>query len=429
MKTLSVCALFVMASTLPGTTSYPQEIAGDRDSVVAAAARVYIECASCDYAFNDDFDEALDHFKSQITFVNFVRDRAEADVHVQITTQYTSTGGREFTIGFIGQKQFGGMVDTLKCYSQSADSQDAVRGELVKTLKMGLLRYVARTPLATDISVTYRKPALSTARIDKWNYWVFSVDANTNLNGEKSRSSAYYHARLQARRTTEKNWVTLAVWGNYNESNFDYGETVAKSVSRSKGAEVSLCVGIDDHWSVGFGTEVWSSSYSNLESVWEFYPLVEYNVFPYSQSTRRQLRCFYAVDLRYNDYQFETIYDRWTEWFGQQQLSITLVLVEPWGSVETYATASHNLPETSYNRFWVGGELSLSLIKGLSLTMEGQYTRVHDLINLAKGDVSREDVLLQRRQLATSYEYYCSIGFRYSFGSIFTNVVNPRFGG
>jgi hypothetical protein len=61
--------------------------------------------------------------------------------------------------------------------------------------------------------------------------------------------------------------------------------------------------------------------------------------------------------------------------------------------------------------------------------MNAQYARIHDQINLAKGNVSQEDVLLQRRQLATSYEYYGSIGIRYSFGSIYTNVVNPRFGG
>jgi hypothetical protein len=411
------------------TSIHAQEVSPSNDSTVAEAAKVYIECASCDYDFETDFGATLDYFKTEITFVNFVRDRAESDVHILITTQYTATAGREFTLTFIGLGSFSGMGDTLKCFSQSADTQDAIRSELVRTLKMGLMRYVARTPLAGDIAINYHKPALSTAQIDKWNYWVFSIDANTNLNGEKSRSWSYYHARLQAQRTTEKNRFTFSVWGNYNESSFDYGETVAKSISRSKGTSVACYIGLDDHWSVGFGTEVWSSSYSNYESVWELYPGIEYNIFPYSQSTTRQLRLEYYTNLRYNDYELETIYDHWTEWDGQQHLGITLELVEPWGSVETYVTGSHNIPDASMNRIWFGGELSLSLVKGLSLTMEGQYSRIHDQINLAKGDVSDEDVLLQRRQLATSYDYYVSIGFRYSFGSIFTNIVNSRFGG
>lgn len=419
MKRLLMNALSVLMIAGLGTATYSQQVSVNSDSTAADAAKVYIECAACDFDF----------IKTQITFVNFVRDRAEADVHILITTQYTSTGGREFTIEFIGQESYGTMVDTLKCYSQVADTQDAIRGGLANTLKMGLVRYVARTPVARDISVTYNKPALSTARIDKWNYWVFSIDANTNCNGQKSRSWAYYHAKLQARRTTEKNRATFSMWGNYSESNYDYGETVATSISRSRGTELSLCLGLDDHWSVGIGTEVWSDSYSNHESVWELYPSVEFNVFPYSQSTSRQLRLSYYADLRYNDYEFETIYDRWSEWVGQQHLNVTLELVEPWGSAKTYITASHNLPETSKNRIWFGGNLALNLVKGLSLTMDGQYGRIHDQINLAKGDVSQEDVLLQRRQLTTSYEYYGSIGIRYSFGSIFTNVVNPRFGG
>ncbi|MCX6835535.1 MAG: hypothetical protein NTW07_10460 [candidate division Zixibacteria bacterium] len=119
---------------------------------------------------------------------------------------------------------------------------------------MGLVRCVARTPLADDISVTYSKPALSTAVIDKWNYWVLSIDANSNFNGQKSRSWAYYYAKLQARRTTEKNRVTFSIWGNYSESNYDYGETIATSISRSKGTDLGLCLGLDDHWLVGLGT-------------------------------------------------------------------------------------------------------------------------------------------------------------------------------
>ena len=45
-----------------------------------------------------------------------------------------------------------------------------------------------------------------------------------------------------------------------------------------------------------------------------------------------------------------------------------------------------------------------------------------------KGGASLEEVLLQRRQLETTYNYFFQVGFSYSFGSIFSNVVNPRFG-
>jgi hypothetical protein len=39
-----------------------------------------------------------------------------------------------------------------------------------------------------------------------------------------------------------------------------------------------------------------------------------------------------------------------------------------------------------------------------------------------------QDILLQRKQMATQYEYFTGFGFTYTFGSIYNNVVNPRFG-
>ena len=35
---------------------------------------------------------------------------------------------------------------------------------------------------------------------------------------------------------------------------------------------------------------------------------------------------------------------------------------------------------------------------------------------------------LRRKAQATSYNYSISVGLRYTFGSIYSNVVNPRFG-
>ena len=38
-------------------------------------------------------------------------------------------------------------------------------------------------------------------------------------------------------------------------------------------------------------------------------------------------------------------------------------------------------------------------------------------------------LIKRQRQLLTGFRYNLSIGFNDSFGSIFSNVVNPRFGG
>jgi hypothetical protein len=52
---------------------------------------------------------------------------------------------------------------------------------------------------------------------------------------------------------------------------------------------------------------------------------------------------------------------------------------------------------------------------------------VRDQIYLPKEDLSDEEILLERRQLATDSRYRVSFGFSYTFGSIFNNIVNPRF--
>jgi hypothetical protein len=52
-----------------------------------------------------------------------------------------------------------------------------------------------------------------------------------------------------------------------------------------------------------------------------------------------------------------------------------------------------------------------------------------DLLSLAKGSLTREEVLLRQSQLATTYRAFLYAGINYTFGSVLNNVVNPRFTG
>ena len=60
-------------------------------------------------------------------------------------------------------------------------------------------------------------------------------------------------------------------------------------------------------------------------------PVVEYNLFPYSESTRRQLRFLYKIGYDFVRYREETIYDKMKETLFGQSLSATLEIKEPWG--------------------------------------------------------------------------------------------------
>jgi hypothetical protein len=67
-------------------------------------------------------------------------------------------------------------------------------------------------------------------------------------------------------------------------------------------------------------------------------------------------------------------------------------------------------------------------MKGLTFDIDGNYSITHDQLSLPKGDATLEEILLHRRELASDYDYFIRVGLDYSFGSIFSNVVNPRFG-
>ena len=110
-------------------------------------------------------------------------------------------------------------------------------------------------------------------------------------------------------------------------------------------------------------------------------------------------------------------------------LSIGLSSTEPWGNAYLSISASqylHDLSKKSVNFF---GNFEVRIIRGLSMNFFGGYDILRDQLYLPKGGASAQDILLQRQQLATGYSYFTGIGLSYSFGSIYNNVVNPRFGG
>jgi len=391
-----ICHLVIMVAPVLAEVEHDSLLT---DSVTANALSIFLDCSDCDF----------DYFRTEITFVNFVRHRQQADVHILVTTQRTGAGGEEFTIEFIGQSRFENVRDTLKYVALESDTDDKIRSGMVRLIKIGLMRFAARTPMAEDISIGYSKPAQETTQIDKWNNWVFSLELNTWINGQKSYRNLNTWWDIEAERITERNKVYFGIWGSYNESKFDYEDYKALSLSRSKGIDGSYTFALDpDHWAAAFEVGVWSSTYSNLDyRTWNSVA-VEYNIFPYSQSTRRQLRLTYELSLKYADYEEETIFGKTDEWLSQERLSVSLEYM---------------------NRMRIHGRLSLSVTQGLSVNLNGSASRIRDQLSLRKGDASEDEVLLRRRELETSYDYHVSFGISYTFGSIYNNIVNPRFGG
>src|ERR1051325_290223 len=130
-----------------------------------------------------------DYIRQHITFVNYVRDRFEADVHLLITSQTAGSGGTQYTLFYYGQQSFKGKDDTLKYFSGTTSTEDETREGLTRQMKMGLMRYIASLPEANQVEISFAektKEDQTTDPVDKWRNWVFSVSTNAYLNGEKS---------------------------------------------------------------------------------------------------------------------------------------------------------------------------------------------------------------------------------------------------
>jgi hypothetical protein len=383
------------------------------------ALRVFIDCSYCD----------LDYIRQEITFVNYVRDRNEAQVHALITTQQTGSGGTEYTITFIGQHEYIGINDTLSFTSKNSETDDIIRKDEVKTLKLGLVRYVAKTPLGKQISISYESTAKKTEIRDPWDYWIFSLSSNGYFNGQQRTNYLSVYGNVSANRTTTDLKVSLSTYFDYSENNFQFDDTTEyKSVSRGKGFSSSVVFSLTDHWSAGGLCDISSSTYSNRDLTLNPGVAIEYNIFPYSESTRRQLRIAYALYYNYYKYIDETIYDKSSETLAKEDVSATLDVKEPWGSSSITLEGSHFFYDLNKYRLQLYGNMSIRLIEGLSLRLSGNISKLHDQISLPKGGATTEEVLLQRRELETNYNYYASVGISYSFGSIYNNIVNARFG-
>jgi len=410
--------LFVAFILILTSLSYPKDRQSDLDELKKDAPKIFLDCRRCD----------RDYIRTEIPFVNFVRDRKEADIHLLITTQRTGAGGNEYTMAFIGQKNFEGIQDTLKYVSTRADTRDDVRKGMVRVMKLGLVPFLNKTPIADIMNVLFEGEVKPTAVEDKWNFWVFHMSFSGSVRGEKQTDSVSLRGSFSANRVTPESKLRMSISGNFNESNFTYEDDTISSYSDRKNFYSMYVWSLNEHWSVGAWFSISSATYNNIDLSLSPSPAIEYNLFPYSQSTRRQLRFVYRLDFDYIRYREETIYDKTKEGLWGESLSVTFEVNEPWGNASATVEGSHYFHDFSLNRLELYGRLSLRLIKGLSLSMGGGFSAIHDQLSLRKGERSLDEILLRQSELATDFDYYASVGFSYTFGSVYSNVVNPRFG-
>lgn len=399
------------------TISFPcfsQEAVVESDTIRKDALNVYMS--------------ASNYFKKELTFINYVRDLKEADVYIIRTYQGTGSGGEATTYFLVGQNRYKGMNDTIVVNLSPDDTEETSRIKEVKALKMCLMRYMIKTPLADYFDIKFTIPVKETVTTDKWNSWVFRTSIYGFVNGEKSYKSADFDGSLNADRVTENDKFMMSYSYSWGQDKFDFGDEIITSLSRSQYASVLYVKGLNQHWSLGGTLSANSSVYSNIDLSVSIKPALEYDIYPYSESTRRQLRIMYGIGYQYFNYHDTTIYNRTYENLGIQSLSAAYRVVEKWGSVNISMNWSNYLHDWSKNHLGMYGSINLRIAKGLSFNIGGGASLIHDQLSLEKGGATYEEILLRRKEIATQYNYFFDFGLSYTFGSIYNNAVNPRFG-
>jgi hypothetical protein len=404
-------------------------------SAQAGTLSVFLDC-------NDGCD--TQYIRTEIAYVNWVRDRTVAGVHVLVTTQDAGGGGDQYTLAFIGQRAFAGRGDTLSFTTSANTTDDEERQGLTRTLSLGLVQFLARTPGAQSLRLTMRQGIAADAPGaqtlpggDPWKAWVFEIDMSADVSGEQNYRNREIDAEFNANRTT-------AEWKVELESRYDYsseraidqefddeGNLVSADTiydrQRSWGAELVVVRSLSNHLSAGFVSSIGSETFRNQKRRIEFTPAIEYNLFDYAEATRRYLALQLGVGVDAFVYADTTIFDKLRETFPVSLAAAEYATRQPWGQSNVRLQHRRYLNDGSKNSTALSGELSVRLFRGFSVRFGGEYSWIHDQVYLPKGERDQADVLLRRRALLTGYEYNAFFGFTYTFGSIFNNVVNPRF--
>ncbi len=399
--------------------SFAQDLEKSAGSLKNNALTVYIS--------SSDDDLSIDFIREEIPIINYVRDPKDAQVYIIITSQPTGAKGIEYTFFLIGQHDFTGMADTLKYVSSPDDTVEKTRDGQVSILKMGLVRYILLTPLAKYTEINFSDEIVEDLPDDQWNNWVFRLFMGGNLRGEKSSKSSNIWGGFSMVKVTEDWKIEIVPDMGYTVQKFKLEEGDITSIRTLNSFDALIVKSIGEHWSVGGQALLGSFSYSNLKLKYYILPGIEFDVFPYSESTRKQVRIMYTAGYIYQIYNDTTIYNKIREQLWGQRLNIAAEVIQKWGSLDASLGWKNYFHDWSKNYLSFRGSMNLRIAKGLQIKISAGASMIHNQLSLPKSGAAPEDVLLRQTEVATQYSYFTNLTLFYTFGSIYNNVVNPRF--
>lgn len=410
---------FLTLLLLLSVSSYPQENNNTADSLRKDAVKVFLDCRTCD----------MNYVRQEIPYINYVRDVKEAEVYILVTMQNAGSGGNQYTYTFNGQFRFAGMNDTLTFTSNPDMTAPQIRERTTNLMKMGLMRYVAKTPVAGEIQIRHNARLQAAEVVDRWNYWVFELQTSPRYNAEASNSRLFFSNSINISRITPDLKFEMELESDNVKQTFEFDDGSRRVFKREDyGFNTLIVKSLTEHWSTGMRVDLRSATNPNYDLNAEIMPAIEFNIYPYSMATHKQLRINYSAGYQYSNYIDSTLYNKLNDNLFKHELRIAYQVQQKWGSVNVSLNSSNYFHDWSKNRVQLNGFVRLRIVKGLAISLNGSVAYINDQLNLRKGRLTEAERLLRLKEQATNYSIGGNISFTYTFGSIYNNVVNPRFG-
>ena len=232
-----------------------------------------------------------------------------------------------------------------------------------------------------------------------------------------------------ASRTTAAWKAQLGVTMSRDGSRFELDDGTITTRAQSSLFDGLVVKSVGPHWGIGAGGSILSSTFTNQRRTFRVAPAVEVNLFPYSESSRRQLTVSYAVGVTALRYREETIFERLRETQADGRVHVFAGATQPWGTIDASIEARHVFGARDRYRVLSTGRVEFQVVEGLFFDVSGGASLLRDQVYLPRRGASEEEVLLRQRKLATGDDYFASVGVTFTFGSVNGSIVNSRLSG
>jgi hypothetical protein len=252
-----ITCLAVLASLV--RTAHPAAAQAVDEMATIERLAVFLDCGFCDETF----------IRQEMTYVDYVRDREVAHVHVLVTRANTGAGGAAHTFDLIGRGPFQGR-DYSTVYTTNVGATEAEqRAGLLRTLQATLVPYLLQIPVGERLTVGVEpleraESGQGEHPDDPWHNWTIEVYADGSADFESRQRSFDTRYGIYVNRVTEDWKIQLRPFFNDNYDRFTQAERTITSTSRRDGFTGYVVRSISPHWSVGAFGDVFTSTFDNV---------------------------------------------------------------------------------------------------------------------------------------------------------------------